>query len=79
MTFATLDYIVFVAYAIVIVGVGLWVSRVKKGHERNTADYFLASKALPFWAIGASLIASNISVHRDVRLGLPRRPRHRLL
>jgi len=42
------DYFVFVAYAILILGVGLWVSRDKKGHEKNAEDYFLASKSLPW-------------------------------
>jgi len=40
------DYFVFVAYAILILGVGLWVSRDKKGHQKNAEDYFLASKSL---------------------------------
>lgn len=65
-TFATLDYIIFAAYALLIVGVGLWVSRDKKGHQKNAADYFLASKSLPWWAIGASLIAANISAEQFI-------------
>ncbi len=65
-TFSMFDYIVFVAYAIVIIGVGLWVSRDKKGHEKNADDYFLASKSLTWWAIGASLIASNISAEQFI-------------
>jgi len=60
------DYFVFVAYAILILGVGLWVSRDKKGHEKNAEDYFLASKSLPWWAIGASLIAANISAEQFI-------------
>jgi SSS family solute:Na+ symporter len=47
-------------------GVGLWVSRDKKGHEKNAEDYFLASKSLPWWAIGASLIAANISAEQFI-------------
>ena len=58
--FELLDYVIFVGYAILILGVGLWVSRDKKGHEKNAEDYFLAGKSLPWWAIGASLIAANI-------------------
>jgi SSS family solute:Na+ symporter len=42
------------------------VSREKEGHQKDSADYFLASKALPFWAIGASLIASNISAEQFI-------------
>jgi len=60
------DYAVFVAYAILILGVGLWVSRDKDGHEKNAEDYFLASKSLPWWAIGTSLIAANISAEQFI-------------
>jgi SSS family solute:Na+ symporter len=60
------DYAVFVAYAILILGVGLWVSRDKPGHEKNAEDYFLASKSLPWWAIGTSLIAANISAEQFI-------------
>ena len=62
--FAILDYIVFGLYALIILGVGLWVSRNKDGVEKNSEDYFLASKSLPWWAIGASLIAANISAEQ---------------
>lgn len=60
------DYAVFIAYAILILGVGLWVSRDKEGHEKNAEDYFLASKSLPWWAIGTSLIAANISAEQFI-------------
>jgi SSS family solute:Na+ symporter len=60
------DYLIFIAYAILILGVGLWVSRDKEGHEKNAEDYFLASKSLPWWAIGASLIAANISAEQFI-------------
>jgi SSS family solute:Na+ symporter len=60
------DYFIFTAYAILILGVGLWVSRDKKGHQKNAEDYFLASKSLPWWAIGASLIAANISAEQFI-------------
>ena len=53
-------------YCAIIIGIGLWVSREKEGHEKDTKDYFLAGKALPFWAIGASLIASNISAEQFI-------------
>ncbi|MBL7473358.1 sodium/sugar symporter [Robertkochia sediminum] len=65
-SFSTLDYAVFIAYAAMILFVGLWVSRTKKGHQRNAEDYFLASKSLPWWAIGASLIAANISAEQFI-------------
>jgi SSS family solute:Na+ symporter len=60
------DYFIFITYAILILGVGLWVSRDKKGHQKNAEDYFLASKSLPWWAIGASLIAANISAEQFI-------------
>ncbi|WP_435137327.1 sodium/sugar symporter [Formosa sp. A9] len=64
--FEFLDYFIFVAYAILILGVGLWMSRDKKGHEKSAEDYFLAGKSLPWWAIGASLIAANISAEQFI-------------
>jgi SSS family solute:Na+ symporter len=65
-SFEALDYLIFAIYAIVILGVGLWVSRNKKGETKSTEDYFLASKSLPWWAIGASLIAANISAEQFI-------------
>jgi len=64
--FSTLDYIIFGVYIFVIVGLGLWVSREEGGKEKDSSDYFLASKSLPFWAIGSSLIASNISAEQFI-------------
>jgi SSS family solute:Na+ symporter len=64
--FEALDYAIFAIYAMVILGVGLWVSRNKKGETKSTEDYFLASKSLPWWAIGASLIAANISAEQFI-------------
>ncbi len=66
MDFSTIDILVFVCYALLIIGVGLYVSRDKKGHQKNAEDYFLASKSLPWWAIGASLIAANISAEQFI-------------
>ena len=66
MQLAWIDVIVVIAYAIGIFGLAQWVSREKAGHAKNTADYFLASKNLPWWAIGASLIAANISAEQIV-------------
>ncbi len=63
---SSLDIIVFIIYATVIVSLGLWVSRTKKGKEKTAEDYFLASKSLPWWAIGASLIAANISAEQMI-------------
>jgi len=64
--FELLDYVIFICYALLILGVGLWVSRDKEGHQKNAEDYFLASKSLPWWAIGASLIAANISAEQFI-------------
>lgn len=60
------DYFIFISYAILILFMGLWMSRDKKGHQKNAEDYFLASKSLPWWAIGASLIAANISAEQFI-------------
>ena len=64
--FEFLDYLIFGLYAITILSIGLWVSRDKKGKQKNAEDYFLASKSLPWWAVGASLIAANISAEQFI-------------
>jgi SSS family solute:Na+ symporter len=61
-----IDYFIFILYGIVILSVGLYVSRAKKTGERTAEDYFLAGKSLPWWAIGASLIAANISAEQFI-------------
>ncbi|WP_151955439.1 sodium/sugar symporter [Sphingomonas sp. EC-HK361] len=66
MQLTTLDNVLVIAYAIGIFGLAQWVSRDKAGHAKNSSDYFLASKNLPWWAIGASLIAANISAEQIV-------------
>lgn len=66
MIFSTIDIIVFTLYGVVIIGLGLFVSRQPKGVEKNSNDYFLASKSLPWWAVGASLIAANISAEQFI-------------
>lgn len=63
---ATLDIIVFILYALVIISLGLYMSRTKAGEEKTAEDYFLAGKSLPWWAIGASLIAANISAEQMI-------------
>ena len=65
-SFEFLDYLIFGIYAFIILGVGLWVSRNKDGKEKSAEDYFLASKSLPWWAVGASLIAANISAEQFI-------------
>ncbi len=64
--FALIDYFIFGLYAVIILGVGLYMSRTKKGKDKTTEDYFLAGKTLPWWAIGASLIAANISAEQFI-------------
>ena len=62
----TIDLVIFIAYCALILFVGLFVSRKKKGEERDAGDYFLAGRGLAWWAIGASIIASNISAEQFV-------------
>lgn len=66
MTLETIDVVIIALYALALLGIALLVSREPKGHEKNTEDYFLAGRALPWWAIGASLIASNISAEQII-------------
>lgn len=66
MTLETIDIIIIAGYALALLGIALFVSREPKGHDKNTEDYFLAGRALPWWAIGASLIASNISAEQII-------------
>jgi len=66
VTLATIDLAILAIYAVAIFALAQWVSRDKGGHKKNSTDYFLASKALPWWAIGASLIAANISAEQII-------------
>src|SRR5690606_17145445 len=61
--FALVDKLIFGAYAVLIFGIGLWVSR---GKGKTSEGYFLADKSLPWWAIGTSLIAANISAEQFI-------------
>lgn len=63
--FAVLDFVIVAVYAVLIIGLGFFFSR-SKGKEKSTEDYFLAGKSLPWWAIGASLIAANISAEQYI-------------
>ena len=65
-TLDTKDYIVFFCYFILIVGYGLWIYNRKKKAQASSTDYFLAEGSLTWWAIGASLIASNISAEQFI-------------
>src|SRR6476659_5127094 len=61
-----LDYMVFFIYFIVVAGYGYWVYHQKKSREMNSRDFFIAEGSLTWWAIGASLIASNISAEHFI-------------
>jgi SSS family solute:Na+ symporter len=66
MQLSTVDIVVVSVYFVAIFGLAQYVSRDKAGHEKTSTDYFFASKDLPWWAIGASLIAANISAEQIV-------------
>lgn len=61
-----LDYLVFFIYFIVVSGYGYWIYHRKKSKEMDSKDFFLAEGSLTWWAIGASLIASNISAEHFI-------------
>lgn len=64
--FQTIDFVILAAYIIMLVALGLYLSRNKKGEEKNANDYFLAGNKLTWWAVGASLIAANISAEQFI-------------
>jgi solute:Na+ symporter, SSS family len=63
---STLDIAIVVLYAVSIFTLAQWVSRERGAHKKDAQDYFLASRALPWWAIGSSLIAANISAEQII-------------
>lgn len=62
----TKDYIVFFIYFIIVAAYGLYIYNKKKSASAGSKDYFLAEGSLTWWAIGASLIASNISAEQFI-------------
>jgi solute:Na+ symporter, SSS family len=60
------DYLVFIIYFVVVASYGIWIYRRKKKTTTDTKDFFLAEGTLTWWAIGASLIASNISAEQFI-------------
>jgi len=66
MRLSTQDYIVFLLYFIVVSSYGYWIYKRKKTNESTATDFFLAEGSLTWWAIGASLIASNISAEQFI-------------
>lgn len=63
---ATIDIIIFLIYFVVVASYGLWIYKKKKSESTGSKDYFLAEGSLTWWAIGASLIASNISAEQFI-------------
>jgi SSS family solute:Na+ symporter len=66
MQLSGLDVAIVLAYLTGVFVLAQWVSREKAGHQKDAKDYFLASKSLPWWAVGASLIAANISAEQII-------------
>ena len=66
MTLSVFDICIFAGYCLLILGVGLFVSRAKKGDKKNSSDYFLAGRSLSWWVIGASIIVANISAEQFI-------------
>src|SRR5438552_5736599 len=60
------DYAVFIFYFIVVASYGYYIYQRKKKLTTDTKDFFLAEGSLTWWAIGASLIASNISAEQFI-------------
>ena len=61
-----LDYVIVGIYVVALISLGLFISKVSTPHQSKTVGYFLADKGLPWWAVGASLIASNISAEQII-------------
>ena len=61
----SIDVAIVALYAVLLFGFAQWVSR-DNGQDKTTEDYFLAGRTLPWWAIGASLIAANISAEQII-------------
>ena len=66
MHLQTIDFVVVGLYAVALLSLAQWVSRERGSHQKDTQDYFLAGRSLPWWAIGASLIAANISAEQII-------------
>src|SRR5215210_1787929 len=63
---AFIDYIVCIVYFLFVAGYGVWIYKKKKRKATDTKDFFLAEGSLTWWAIGASIIASNISAEQFI-------------
>lgn len=63
---STVDFVVLAVYAVAVFGLAQWVSMRRDNAQTTSSDYFLAGRSLPWWAIGASLIAANISAEQII-------------
>ena len=63
MTLGPIDIGIFIAYFLVVIGLGIYAARKTVGTKR---DYFLAGDKLPWWMVGGSMVASNLSSHQFV-------------
>jgi len=61
-----LDYTVFITYFVIVATYGYWIYHQKKSKDLDSKAFFLAEGSLTWWAIGASLIASNISAEQFI-------------
>ena len=66
MNISIIDLVIFIAYCLLILCVGVFVARKSKNERQDSSGYFLAGRGLTWWAIGASIIASNISAEQFV-------------
>ena len=62
----TADFLVFLAYFVLVSGYGLWIYQRKKDGPASADEFFLAEGSLTWWAIGSSIIASNISAEQFI-------------
>jgi SSS family solute:Na+ symporter len=62
----TADYLIFLGYFAIVALYGFWIYRRKRSVTASSADFFLAEGSLTWWAIGASIIASNISAEQFI-------------
>src|SRR5246500_3338171 len=60
------DYLVFIIYFVIVTTYGYWIYRRRRSREHDSKAFFLAEGSLTWWAIGASLIASNISAEQFI-------------
>jgi SSS family solute:Na+ symporter len=61
-----LKYLVFIIYFVIVAAYGYWIYRRRRSREHDSKAFFLAEGSLTWWAIGASLIASNISAEQFI-------------